>query len=132
MDVCAPQGAPNQLGIDRIVIKLNTFDYTYIFQVNNIACDDMPLILPSRALYWCLFCQKAKTFDHRFVCDAASKAHTPLPSCLNCQKTLSEHKWVESKNDMSHYRCACGARYCDHACFMQGEHMLWCPHCNYE
>ena len=49
------------------------------------------------------------------------------------KRTMYGAAWLVqqwSKNDMSHYRCAaCGARYCDHACFMQGEHMLWCPHC---
>ena len=93
--------------------QINASDYKNLVQVNNIPCDDMPLILPSHALYWCVFYQKARTFDHRFVCGpvcgAASKVHTLPPSCLNCKQTLHE-----PANDLNHYRCAtCGARYCN-------------------
>ena len=72
------------------------FDYKRILQVDNIACDGMPPSLPSPALYWCMLCQKAETFDHRLICGATpSCLNTLPPSCLNCKQTLGEHKWVE-------------------------------------
>ena len=133
-------GAPQFCGVN----IADTPIYAISAHLVGAASDFMARYQDPRAVGKCPFCHEHKPAAHQEVCGFLQKSIVAQSGtgaqCAYCTgqsvvpkvpklwpRPLPPHH-VSNSGDLIYMRCAaCGAQYCDEACFRLGGHMSWCP-----